>query len=110
MLQLMDNYSATYGLVTIGICICLALGWVYGKLLFNSEISFETAGTFIGKSFEELNGLSYHSIYSVVSVMKIEQARAKNDITQPWRFPCIYQIHESRVEFTCVFVSLTRDI
>ena len=31
VLQLMDNYSATYGLVTVGIFICIALGWVYGK-------------------------------------------------------------------------------
>ena len=41
MLQLMDNYSATYGLVIVGIALCLALGWVYGKFIFLALLNFK---------------------------------------------------------------------
>ena len=30
-LQLVDTYSATYALLALGITLCLALGWTYGK-------------------------------------------------------------------------------
>ena len=31
MLQLMDNYAATYSTLIIGLCECIALGWIYGE-------------------------------------------------------------------------------
>ena len=31
VLQLMDTYSPSYGLLFTGICETIALGWVYGK-------------------------------------------------------------------------------
>ena len=31
MLQLMDNYAATYYTLFIGLCECIALGWIYGE-------------------------------------------------------------------------------
>lgn len=34
VVQLFDNYAATYSLLAIGLAECLALSWVYGK--FNS--------------------------------------------------------------------------
>lgn len=30
MLQLMDNYAATYSTLIIGLCECVAISWVYG--------------------------------------------------------------------------------
>ena len=31
MLQLIDNYAATYSLLIIGLCECLTLSYIYGK-------------------------------------------------------------------------------
>ena len=31
MLQLFDNYAATYSLLFIGLVECVVLSWVYGK-------------------------------------------------------------------------------
>jgi len=31
MLQLIDNYAATYSVLIIGLCECLALSYVYGQ-------------------------------------------------------------------------------
>ena len=33
MLQLMDSYAATYAVLIIALVECLALSWVYGRLL-----------------------------------------------------------------------------
>lgn len=39
MLQLIDNYSATYSLLLIGLCECIAIAWVYGVDNFMKDIS-----------------------------------------------------------------------
>lgn len=31
MLQLMDNYAATYSTLMVGLCECIAIAWVYGE-------------------------------------------------------------------------------
>lgn len=31
MLQLMDNYAATYSTLIIGLSECVALSWLYGR-------------------------------------------------------------------------------
>lgn len=35
VVQLFDNYAATYSLLAIGLTECLALSWVYGKFYYN---------------------------------------------------------------------------
>lgn len=38
ILQLFDNYAATYSLLVIGMVESLALSWVYGELLSDCEM------------------------------------------------------------------------
>ena len=33
VLQLIDNYAATYSLLIIGLCECVAIAYIYGKYL-----------------------------------------------------------------------------
>ena len=37
MLQLIDNYAATYSVLIIGLCECLALSYVYGQSNVQSQ-------------------------------------------------------------------------
>ncbi|CAD5125246.1 DgyrCDS13488 [Dimorphilus gyrociliatus] len=38
MLQLIDNYAATYSVLIIGLCECVVLSWVYGIDRFSKDI------------------------------------------------------------------------
>lgn len=42
ILQLFDNYAATYSLLVIGLVESLALSWVYGELLRESKVKVST--------------------------------------------------------------------
>ncbi|XP_067937743.1 sodium- and chloride-dependent glycine transporter 1-like [Watersipora subatra] len=38
MLQLMDTYAATYSVLVIGLCECVAIAWIYGWQRFGDDI------------------------------------------------------------------------
>ena len=38
MIQIIDNFAATYSLLIIGLCECVALSWVYGIDNFFKDI------------------------------------------------------------------------
>ena len=40
MLQLMDSYCGGWAILTIGLCECIAVGWVYGKKESYDSIPF----------------------------------------------------------------------
>ena len=35
ILQLFDNYAATYSLLLIGLVECIGIAWVYGKFIYS---------------------------------------------------------------------------